>query len=155
MKNISRNLTMLCDFYELTMSNGYFKCGVKDKTVYFDVFYRDNPDGGGFAVVAGLEQIVEYINEHFKEEISVSSISNELYLSRGRLADVFKKYSGVSITEYINSLRINNANYMLMHGSTATEAALESGFASVRTFNNVYKSVMNMTPSEYVKKKES
>lgn len=100
-------------------------------------------------------KIVEYINEHFKEEISVSSISNELYLSRGRLADVFKKYSGVSITEYINSLRINNANYMLMHGSTATEAALESGFASVRTFNNVYKSVMNMTPSEYVKKKES
>ena len=100
-------------------------------------------------------KIVEYINEHFKEEISVGSISNELYLSRGRLADVFKKYSGVSITDYISSLRINNANYMLMHGSTATEAALESGFSSVRTFNNVYKSVMNMTPSEYVKKKES
>lgn len=66
MKDISRNLTMLCDFYELTMSNGYFKCGIKDKTVYFDVFYRDNPDGGGFAVVAGLEQIVEYVNDlHF------------------------------------------------------------------------------------------
>ncbi len=66
MKDISRNLTMLCDFYELTMSNGYFKCGIKDKTVYFDVFYRDNPDGGGYAVVAGLEQIIEYINElHF------------------------------------------------------------------------------------------
>ena len=100
-------------------------------------------------------KIVEYINEHFKEEISVGSISNELYLSRGRLADVFKKYSGISLTEYINSLRINNANYMLMNGATATEAALESGFSSVRTFNNVYKSVMNMTPSEYVKKKES
>ena len=66
MKDIRRNLTMLCDFYELTMSNGYFKCGLKDKTVYFDVFYRDNPDGGGFAVAAGLEQIVEYINDlHF------------------------------------------------------------------------------------------
>ena len=69
MKNIKRNLTMLCDFYELTMSNGYFKCGIKDKTVYFDVFYRDNPDGGGFAVAAGLEQIVEYINDlHFDED---------------------------------------------------------------------------------------
>ncbi len=69
MKTIKRNLTMLCDFYELTMSNGYFKCGIKDKTVYFDVFYRDNPDGGGFAVVAGLEQIVEYINDlHFDED---------------------------------------------------------------------------------------
>ena len=56
MKDLSRNLTMLCDFYELTMSNGYFESGMKDKIVYFDVFYRNNPDNGGFAVVAGLEQ---------------------------------------------------------------------------------------------------
>ncbi len=69
MKDISRNLTMLCDFYELTMSNGYFKTGLKDRIVYFDVFYRKNPDQGGFAVVAGLEQIVEYIqNLHFDED---------------------------------------------------------------------------------------
>ena len=69
MKNISRNLTMLCDFYELTMSNGYFENGMQDKVVYFDVFYRNNPDNGGFAVVAGLEQIVEYVkNLHFDEE---------------------------------------------------------------------------------------
>ncbi len=66
MKDISRNLTMLCDFYELTMSNGYFQCGMKDRIVYFDVFYRKNPDNGGFAIVAGLQQIVEYINNlHF------------------------------------------------------------------------------------------
>ena len=69
MKDLSRNLTMLCDFYELTMSNGYFAKGMQDKIVYFDVFYRDNPDNGGFAVVAGLEQVVEYINNlHFDEE---------------------------------------------------------------------------------------
>ena len=43
MKNIDRNLTMLCDFYELTMANGYEKCGMGDMYVYFDVFYRDNP----------------------------------------------------------------------------------------------------------------
>ena len=69
MKDISRNLTMLCDFYELTMSNGYFACGFKDKITYFDVFYRSNPDNGGYAVVAGLEQVVEYINNlHFDEQ---------------------------------------------------------------------------------------
>ncbi len=69
MKDISRNLTMLCDFYELTMSNGYFVSGMKDKIVYFDVFYRDNPDHGGFAIAAGLEQIVEYIRDlKFTEE---------------------------------------------------------------------------------------
>ena len=69
MKNISRNLTMLCDFYELTMSNGYFKNGMKDKIVYFDVFYRKNPDGGGYAIAAGLEQIIEYVKDlHFDED---------------------------------------------------------------------------------------
>ncbi|MBR2353460.1 MAG: nicotinate phosphoribosyltransferase [Clostridia bacterium] len=69
MKDIKRNLTMLCDFYELTMSNGYYVNGMKDKIVYFDVFYRDNPDHGGFAIAAGLEQIVEYIRDlHFTEE---------------------------------------------------------------------------------------
>ena len=69
MKDISRNLTMLCDFYELTMGNGYFVSGMQDKIVYFDAFYRQNPDNGGFAVVAGLEQIVEYINNlHFDDD---------------------------------------------------------------------------------------
>ena len=58
MKNISRNLTMLFDYYELTMAQGYFRKGMKDKIAYFDVFYRKNPDGGGFAIAAGLEQIV-------------------------------------------------------------------------------------------------
>lgn len=65
----SRNLTMLCDFYELTMANGYFKNGFYKKTTYFDVFFRSVPDGGGFAIAAGLEQIVDYIKRlHFAEE---------------------------------------------------------------------------------------
>ena len=69
MNKLTRNLTMLCDFYELTMANGYLKSGMKDKIVYFDVFYRDNPDNGGYAIAAGLEQIVEYIQQlHFDEE---------------------------------------------------------------------------------------
>ena len=59
MNKLDRNLTMLCDFYELTMANGYLKSGMKDKIVYFDVFYRSNPDHGGYAIAAGLEQVVE------------------------------------------------------------------------------------------------
>ena len=63
------NLTMLCDFYELTMAYGYFAEGYKDRITYFDVFYRQCPDGGGFAIAAGLEQIVDYIQElHFEPE---------------------------------------------------------------------------------------
>ena len=63
------NLTMLCDFYELTMAYGYFEEGYKDRITYFDVFYRQCPDGGGFAIAAGLEQIIDYIQELlFSEE---------------------------------------------------------------------------------------
>ena len=68
-RNQKLNMTMLCDFYELTMSNGYFQHGYKDKITYFDVFFRSVPDGGGFAIAAGLEQVVEYIqNLHFTKE---------------------------------------------------------------------------------------
>ena len=63
------NMTMLCDFYELTMGNGYFQTGLTDRICYFDVFYRSVPDQGGFAIAAGLAQVVEYIeNLHFDEE---------------------------------------------------------------------------------------
>ena len=63
------NYTMLCDFYELTMGNGYFEKGYKDKVCYFDVFYRNVPDNGGFVIACGLEQVIDYINNlHFSEE---------------------------------------------------------------------------------------
>lgn len=56
-----RNLTMLTDFYEITMANGYFKNNFKDTIAYFDMFYRKVPDGGGFVIAAGLEQLVDYL----------------------------------------------------------------------------------------------
>ncbi len=64
-----RNISMVMDMYELTMSNGYFDRGYGDTLAAFDVFYRNNPDHAGYAIFAGLEQIVEYIqNLHFEEE---------------------------------------------------------------------------------------
>ncbi len=57
----SRNLTMLMDFYELSMANGYFTNGMKDKIAYFDMFFRKVPDNGGFAIMAGLRQLVDYL----------------------------------------------------------------------------------------------
>ncbi len=64
-----RNLTMLCDFYELTMAGGYFRTGMADKICYFDLFFRRVPDGGGYAIAAGLEQVIDYIkNLHFTDE---------------------------------------------------------------------------------------
>lgn len=63
------NYTMLCDFYELSMANGYFQTPLRDRITYFDIFFRRVPDGGGFAIAAGLEQVIQYIqNLHFTEE---------------------------------------------------------------------------------------
>lgn len=65
---MAENYTMMCDFYELTMINGYFESGLTEQICYFDVFFRSIPDSGGFAICAGLEQIIEYIqNLHFSE----------------------------------------------------------------------------------------
>lgn len=63
------HFAMLCDFYEFTMSQGYFSNGYYKKNAYFDVFFRKVPDGGGYAIAAGLEQVISYIQElHFTEE---------------------------------------------------------------------------------------
>ena len=63
------NYTMLTDFYELTMGNGYFQTGLADRICYFDVFFRSVPDRGGFALAAGLEQVIRYIQDlHFDQE---------------------------------------------------------------------------------------
>jgi len=64
-----RNLTMLMDYYELTMANGYYVTGNKDRLAVFDMFYRTNPDGGGFVVSAGLDMLIDYILElHFTDD---------------------------------------------------------------------------------------
>lgn len=59
--DIKRNLSMLIDFYEITMSNGYFICDFQDKIAVYDMFFRKIPDGGGFAIFAGLEQLIDYL----------------------------------------------------------------------------------------------
>ena len=64
-----RNLTLLTDFYEITMGNGYFINGLKDQIVYFDMFFRDIPDDGGFVIMAGLDQLIDYLkNLKFTDE---------------------------------------------------------------------------------------
>ena len=63
------NLTMLTDYYEITMANGYFKAEMDDQIAYFDVFFRRIPDGGGYAIMAGLHQAIEYLkNLEFTDE---------------------------------------------------------------------------------------
>ena len=81
------NMSMLCDFYELTMGNGYFNSGYKDRMTYFDLFFRQVPDGGGFAIAAGLEQVIEYI-----QELSFSEDDIRYLRSRGMFTEGFLDY---------------------------------------------------------------
>ena len=67
MWNDRTNMSMLTDFYELTMANGYLNSGNRDKVVYFDMFFRNIPENGGYAVMAGLEQVIDYIKNLLDE----------------------------------------------------------------------------------------
>jgi nicotinate phosphoribosyltransferase len=78
---------LMCDFYELTMANGYLKFGLKDRICYFDVFFRTVPDGGGFAITCGLEQVVEYI-----QKLKFSDEDIEYLRSKKMFAEEFLEY---------------------------------------------------------------
>ncbi|WMJ23888.1 nicotinate phosphoribosyltransferase [Paludicola sp. MB14-C6] len=81
------NYTMLCDFYELTMANGYLKTGMDKDITYFDVFFRGIPDGGGFAIAAGLEQVIAYIEDLNFDEEDIAYLR-----SKNRFDDAFLTY---------------------------------------------------------------
>lgn len=99
-----RNISMVMDMYELTMSNGYYNEKCQDTLAAFDVFYRKNPDDAGFAIFAGLEQIVEYIrNMHFEEK------DIEYLRSRNLFTEEF--------LEYLRGFRFRGNIYAMPEGT--------------------------------------
>lgn len=82
-----RNLTLLTDFYELTMANGYFANGMGETISYFDMFFRSVPDGGGFAIMCGLEQVIDYFNSLKFEEDDI-----EFLRTKGIFSEEFLDY---------------------------------------------------------------
>lgn len=72
-----QNLTMLTDFYEITMANGYLESGLGDKTAYFDMFFRKVPDGGGFAIMAGLQQVCDYLQNLKFDEADIEYLAEK------------------------------------------------------------------------------
>ncbi len=81
------NLTLLTDFYELTMANGYFEAGMKDDIAYFDCFFRNVPDDGGFAIFAGLNEIIEYM-----EDLKFTEEDIEFLRRKGGMSEQFLEY---------------------------------------------------------------
>ena len=110
-----RNLSLVMDFYELTMSQCYFNNGNKDKIVTFDLFYRRNPDNGGFALFAGLEEVIGYIqNLHFDDEdiayLRSLHMFNEEFLDYLRhfifTGDIYAVKEGTPVFPYEPLIRI-------------------------------------------------
>ncbi len=83
----SKNLALLTDFYELTMANGYFETGHSDIIAYFDLFFRQIPDRGGFAIMAGLEQAIDYM-----EGLHFDDSDIEYLRGKGIFSENFLKY---------------------------------------------------------------
>lgn len=83
----NENLTMLTDFYEITMANGFFENGHGEETVYFDMFFRTVPDGGGVAIMAGLEQIIHYL-----KNLSFSAEDIDYLRSKNLFSEAFLNY---------------------------------------------------------------
>lgn len=108
MENINlkdeRNLSMLVDFYEFTMSNGYFENNLMNKIVYFDMFFRKNPDNAGFAITAGLEQLIQYIK-------GLNFTKNDIeYLRR-------KKLFSEKFLEYLLNFKFTGDIYAIEEGT--------------------------------------
>lgn len=82
-----QSMALLADFYEFTMANGYLKNGFANRNTYFDVFFRSIPDGGGFAIAAGLEQVIDYI-----ENLSFTDEEIEFFRSKGIFNEEFLTY---------------------------------------------------------------
>ncbi len=101
---IKHNYTMMTDFYELTMANGYFEAGKKDEICYFDVFYRTIPDKAGYAICAGLEQVIDYIKDlHFDKE-DIEFLRSKNYFSEGFL-------------EYLSDFKFKGDIYAMPEGT--------------------------------------
>lgn len=99
-----RTLGMLMDFYELTMSNAYLNEGLKNKIVYFDMFFRKVPENGGFVIMSGVEQIIEYIESLSFDDEDIS------YL---RSLNIFKE----EFLSYLRDFKFSGSIYAVPEGT--------------------------------------
>ena len=81
------NYTLLTDFYEFTMANGFWREGFRDRIAYFDMFFRKIPDDGGFAIMAGVEQLIDYL-----KSLSFSDEDIEYLRSKGIFCEEYLEY---------------------------------------------------------------
>lgn len=99
-----------------------------------------------------FNSIVEYINKHYSEDLNVTSLANQFFISPSYFAHLFKKKSGKSVIEYINEIRIAHArSFLEMEDTPIGSIALLVGFSDMNYFSRKFKALVGMTPTEYKK----
>ncbi len=102
-----------------------------------------------------ISRIITYCNEHYREDITTTKLSKELFICRSHISEIFNNKLGITFRDYINSLRIAEALSIINREHvTISEAASRAGFSTIRTFNDAFKKKYNMTPSIYIKQNE-
>jgi len=96
-------------------------------------------------------KIIAYCTEHYKDELTLESVSKALFINKYHISHLFSNKLKTSFCSYVNSLRLSDATQRLQKGEGITQAALSSGFTSVRTFNRFFRAEYGTSPSEYLK----
>ena len=100
-----------------------------------------------------IHEIAEYINDHYQEKISLTQISEVFYISKSYLSRIFKEVTGFTVHEYINIVRIKNAQHLLENSDiTITSVAEKVGYDSITYFEKVFKKYFEISPLRYRKK---
>ncbi len=124
----------------------YYLCGCFRQHTNF------TPSNNNYSKTLLLQQILEYIDVHFKEECTLSKMSDDLGYDYSYLSKLFMKYIGMNFTSFITHIRINNACDMLLNSNDRiVDIALLCGYTSLRSFNRNFVAILGMTPNEYRK----
>ena len=149
-----QNLTLLTDFYELTMGNGYFLNGFYKKQSYFDVFYRSVPDGGGFAIACGLTDVIDYVkNLHFSEGdiefLRSKKIFDEKFLAYLRkfkfTGDIYAIPEGTTGTLPVRFTLNGNTRALTFFGGSAVTAADLAGAGVIEVWYDWFEGTLQLT----------
>ncbi len=121
-------------------------------TAFFEKLFTFYTIEKGNAASSTVARILQYCNEHYREDIGIADIANALHISKSAVSHIFSGRLGISFSEHIHTLRLNDAVRLLKAGQyTVTEIAELSGFSTIRTFNRVFRDHYGMSPSAYRK----
>ena len=131
-----RNLTMLVDFYELTMANGYFNKGVQDRIAYFDMYFRRVPDGGGYCIMAGVDQLIEYLNNLSFTESDIKYLEEKNLFSEEFL-DYLRNFRGPVVqAQFIETMILLTINHQTLIATKANRICRAADGRTVMEFGS-------------------